>query len=244
MKRKWNIDSFRSPIFFVAGGDDLGFFSLLFSLVLWLLLSSNLLLLASDGFNVSGNEKINHFWPFLIEWDLASKSQDFSGQHPENHGDGLWYSVVAWDNDINKVQGGIGVAQSNGWNVNIWSFNDGLSVALWISNDQKSWFLEFFGQLIGKGTWNPSWWGLGSASCVLTELVDGSLTVLLSANDDNFSEVWNWSNHSCGEFDFLVSLINSENIVALTVLIFDELFHVMINLVSSQVNLKLLSKVR
>ena len=77
------------------------------------------LLLASDGFDVSGDEKINHFGPFLVLGDLTSQDKDFSGQHPENHGDGLWYSVVAWDNDINKVQGGIGVAQSNGWNVNI-----------------------------------------------------------------------------------------------------------------------------
>lgn len=78
----------------------------------------------------------------------------------------------------------------------------------------------------------------------MTELVNSSLTVLFSTNDDDFSEVWNGSDNSSGEFDFLVSLINSENIIALTVLFLDELFHVVVNLVSSQVNLQLLSKVR
>lgn len=113
-----------------------------------------------------------------------------------------------------------------------------MSVVLWISNDQESWFLEFFGQLIGKGTWNPSWWWTGSASGILTELVDGSLTVLFGTDDDDFSEVWNWSDHSGGKFDFVVSLINSEDIIAGVVLFFDELFHVVINLVSSEMNLK------
>ena len=119
--RNMNIDSSnRSPVFF---GTSLGYFRFLsvigFNSVCFLLLSSELFLLASNGFDISGNEKINHLVPFLVEGNLTSESHDFSGQHPEYHSNRFWYSVVAWNDDINKVQWGVSVAKSNGWNVDI-----------------------------------------------------------------------------------------------------------------------------
>ena len=227
-----------SPILFSTSWNNFSFLLVIgFNSVWFLLLSSQLFLLTSDGFNISGNEQINHLIPFFIEWNLTSKSHDFSGQHPEDHSNSLWYSVVAWNNDINEIQWSVSIAQSDSWNVNIWSFNDGLSVTFWISNDQKSWFLEFFSQLIGKGTWNPSWWWTGSSSGILTEFIDGSLTVLFSTNDDNFSKVWNWGNKSCSEFNFSVSLINFENIISGLIFFFNKLFHVVINLISTKMDL-------
>ena len=201
-------------------------------------------MLASDGFDISGNEQVNHLIPFFIEWNLTSESHDFSGQHPEDHSDGLWNSVIAWDNNIDEVQWSISVAKSNSWDVDVWSFNDSLSVALWIGNDQESWLLEFFGQLIGKGTWNPSWWWTGSTSGVLTEFVDSSLTVLFSTDDNDFSEIGNWSNKSCGEFDFSVGFISFEDVISSLVLIFNELFHVVINLVGSEMDLNFIIDIR
>ncbi len=121
---KWKVKYgyVKSPIFFISGGNwliGLGFSLSAFISSGFLLFSSELFLLASDGFNISGNEKINHLVPFLIEWNLTSESHDFSGQHPENHSDRLWYSIVAWNDDINEVQWGVSVAKSNGWNVDI-----------------------------------------------------------------------------------------------------------------------------
>ena len=81
--------------------------------------SSELFLLRSDGFNISGNEQINHDVPWLIGWELSSEDHDFSGQHPENGGNSLGDSVVAWDDNIDEIQWGIGVAQSDGWDVNV-----------------------------------------------------------------------------------------------------------------------------
>lgn len=194
-------------------------------------------MLTSDGFNISGNEQVNHLIPFFIKWNLTSESHDFSGQHPEDHSDGFWNSVVAWNDNINEIQWSISVAKSNGWDVDIWSFNNSLSVAFWISNNQQSWLLEFFGQLIGKSTWNPSWWWACSSSCILTEFIDSSLSVFFSTNDNNFREVWNWSDNSCSEFNFSVSFIDFEDVVASSVFLFNKLFHVMVDLVSSKMNL-------
>ena len=75
--------------------------------------------MASDGFNVSGDEQINHDVPWLVEWDLSSESHDFSGQHPENSSDGLWHSVVAWDDNIDEIEWGVSIAKSNGWDVDV-----------------------------------------------------------------------------------------------------------------------------
>jgi len=78
--------------------------------VSFFLFPSELILLRSDSFNISSDEQIDHLVPFLIEGDLSSESHDFSGQHPEHHSDGLGDSVVAWDDDVDEIQWGVGVA--------------------------------------------------------------------------------------------------------------------------------------
>ncbi len=76
-------------------------------------------MLASDGFDVSGDEQINHDVPWLVDGDLTSQDHDFSCQHPEHCGDGLWHSVVAWDDHVNEIDWGISVAQGNGGDVDV-----------------------------------------------------------------------------------------------------------------------------
>ena len=236
-----NIDILnQSPVFITSIWDYFsgllnGFLTslLIFLLFLWGFL------LASDSFNISCNEKIYHKIPIFSSWNLSSQDLNLSCQHPKNHSDSFWYSVIAWDDNINEIKWGVSVAKSNCGNVDVWSLNDGLSVVLWISNDQKSWLLEFFSQLIGKCTRNPSWWWAGSASGVLTKFINSSLTVLFSTNYDDFRQIRNRGNHSCSKFDFLISLINPENVVAWTVFFLDKLFHVVINLVGTEMNLNL-----
>ena len=64
-----------------------------------------------------------------------------------------------------------------------------MSVALGVSNDEESGFLEFFGKLVGESTGDPSGGGAGSGSGVLPEFIDGSLSVLFGTDDDDFCEV-------------------------------------------------------
>ncbi len=182
----------KSPVFFSASSDYLRMVLNLISFVSLLLLFLQSFLLRSDCLNVSCYEQVNHLVPWLVKWNLTSQSHHFSGQHPEYCGNCLWNSVVAWNNQIDEVQRSVSVAQSNRRNVNVWSFNDGLPVTLWIGNNQKSWLLEFLCQLVRQSTWNPSWWWACCCSGVLTELVDGSLTVLLCTDNDNFSKARNW----------------------------------------------------
>ena len=76
---------------------------------------------------------------------------DFSSQEPEDHGDGFGVSVVAGDGNIDEREGRVSVAESDGGDVDVRSFNDGLSIALGVNNNQKLGFSESITELIRFG---------------------------------------------------------------------------------------------
>lgn len=174
----------------------------------------NSLLLSSDSLKISSNEEIDQLRPFLVGLDGASQNLDFSGEHPEDGSDRFGDSVVAGDDDIDEIEGSVGVAESNSGDVDVAGFDDGLVVALGVSDDQESGFLELLGDLIGECSGNPSGGGGGGAAGVLTELVDGTLSVFFGADDDDFSEVGDGGDDSGGEFDASVDFIDFEDVVA------------------------------
>lgn len=111
-------------------------------------------------------------------------------------------------------------------------------VGLGVSDDEKSGLLELLGELVGKGSGDPPGGGTGGASSVLAELVDGSLPVLLSTDDDDFVEIGDGSNDSCGELDLLIGLVDLEDVVAYTVLLLHILLHVVVDFTGSEVDLR------
>ncbi len=116
----------------------------------------NSVLLFSNGFKVTSNEQIDQLSPFFVSLQSSSQNHHFSSEHPEDSGDGFGNSVVARNNDINVLKRSISVAKSNGGNVDIGCLDDGLVVALGISNNKESGFLEFFSDLIGQSSGDPS----------------------------------------------------------------------------------------
>jgi len=74
--------------------------------------------------------------------------------------------------------------------------------------------LELFGHLIGQCSRNPSAGSRGSASGVLSELVDSSLSVFLGADYDDVIESGDRGNNSCGKFDSSVDFVNFEDVVS------------------------------
>ena len=73
---------------------------------------------------------------------MSSQDKDFSGKHPEDHGDRFSASVVAGNSNIDVFKRRVSVAKGNAGDVSIGSFNDGLSVASGVSDDQKLGFSE------------------------------------------------------------------------------------------------------
>ena len=114
----------RSPIFFCDFSSSLLWLLLGFSLTSFLLisllfLSSELFLLASDGFQVTSNEQINEFFPFLVLLESSSEDHDFSCQHPEDSCNSFGDSVVAGDDNIDEFEGSVSVAESNGGDIDV-----------------------------------------------------------------------------------------------------------------------------
>lgn len=62
------------------------------------------------------------------------------------------YLVVAWDGDVHVAQRRVCVAQSNGGQVNIRGFCEGLVVSPGIGNHQKPWLPERGLDLVSEGS--------------------------------------------------------------------------------------------
>lgn len=50
--------------------------------------------------------------------------------------------IIGRDGNINELQGGIGVAESDNWNVDVRSFSNGLVVHTGIGDDNQTGFLK------------------------------------------------------------------------------------------------------
>lgn len=206
-------------------------------LVLGFLFPLRLLLLGADCLQISGNEQVNQLLLLPVGAQLAAELQDFSGEQPEDHGDGLGFSVAAGNDDVDEVKGSIGVAEGDGGDVDIGGLNDGLLVGLGVGDDEEPGFLELLGELVGQGTGDPPGGGTGGAAGVLAELVDGSLAVLLGADDDDLVEVGDGGNDSGSQFDLIEGLVDFEDVVADGVLLLDVLLHVVVDFGGTEVHL-------
>lgn len=80
-----------------------------------------------------------------------------------------------------------------------------MMVGSWITNNDKSWLLEFLGVLIGKGTWGP----LSSEVVSLGvggELKNSSLGILSVGDNEDISWVINSSDDSSSDHHLLPGL--------------------------------------
>jgi hypothetical protein len=146
-----------------------------------------LLLLGLNGLDISGDEEVDHDIPFPV-LELAPEELDLSGEHPIDDGNGLGDSIVAGDDDVNVVEGGISVAEGDARDVDIASLVDGLLVTLGIRHDQQPGLLELLRGLVGQGSWDPPRRRGSSGAGVLAELVDSTLSLSLGADDLGYWE--------------------------------------------------------
>lgn len=62
------------------------------------------------------------------------------------------YLVVAWDGNVDVSQRGVGVAEGNGWDVDVRGFSQRLVVSTRICHDQEAGLPESSLNLIGEGS--------------------------------------------------------------------------------------------
>jgi len=168
--------------------------------------------LSFNVFDLLVEEQINHNIPFFLLAEFSSEDQDFSSKEPEDHGDGFGVSVVAGDGNIDEREGRVSIGKADSGDVDVGSFNDGLSIALGVNNNQKLGFSELFGVLIGEGTGGPSGGRVGGGTSVLSILDDGSLTVGSGADNDDFFGSVDGGDDSSGELDLLPGLFEVDDV--------------------------------
>lgn len=90
--------------------------------------------------------------------------------------------VVGGDGNVNPVEGGVRVAESDHGDVHVGSLGQALVVKTGVAHDDKAGLEELLGVVIGKGTGNPLATEVVSTG-VGGELEDGTLSVLAGGHN-------------------------------------------------------------
>jgi hypothetical protein len=153
------------------------------------------------------HEEIDHDIPTLGSGDFTSEEKNFSSKKPEHKSDGLFTLVVSRDGNINVLKRRVRVAKSNDWDVHVGSFTESLMINSRITDNDKSRFNEFLGDLIGKHTRSPLATGVVGVG-VGGELKDSSLSISLGGNNKDILWVVNGSDDSSSNHELFPSLSN------------------------------------
>jgi len=90
--------------------------------------------------------------------------------------------VVGGDSNINPVEGGVGIGESNDGDVHVGCLSQALVVKTGVANDDETGLKELLGVVIGKGTGNPLATEVVGTS-VGSELEDGTLGILAGGHN-------------------------------------------------------------
>ena len=112
--------------------------------------------------------------------------------------------VVGGDGDIDKLEGGISIAQGNNGNVDVRSFTDSLVVDTGVGNDDEAGLLERACDVVGEATGGETT-SDGLSTGVGSEFEDGTLAVWASRNDTNVVGVLNSCDYTGGEDELFPS---------------------------------------
>lgn len=197
------------PVVGVGGGSSLSGGSL-DNLLGGSLLSSLLGVLGLFGISVE--VEIGHDGPLGVSvLKSATESQHLSREHPPDKTDRVSTLVVAGDGNVDKLNGRVGVAQSNDGDVDVRGLLDGLVVGSGIGDNQKSGLLERSGDVVGERSGGESA-GNGGGATVVGKLEHGSLSVGSGRDGDDISGVGDGGDDSGGQLDLLPGLANVDDV--------------------------------
>ena len=163
---------------------------------------------------ISVEEEIWKDLPVLAPWELTPEAEDLPGEEPHDKTHGHLVLGVAWDDavDIGKV--GIAVAEGNAWDVGVGSLTDGLSVGVWIANDDEPWLDELaLDGVVGEETWGEPLVDAHGAE-ELRELVDSTLAEWLGGDSENVAWLLNSVDHTSSKLDLFPNLAKVEDVSA------------------------------
>ena len=171
-----------------------------------------LLLLLLNFIRVTVEEHVDHNVPAVGgTGDGAPETEDLTGKEPPDETDGVTGLVVGGDSNIDELQGGIGVTESNDGDVDVGSLSDGLVVNTGVGNDNKTGLLERPGDVVGEATGGETT-SDGLSTGVGGVLEDGTVTVGTSRDDTDIVGVLNSGNDTGGENELFPGLANVDEV--------------------------------
>mmetsp|Transcript_828 Transcript_828/g.761 ORF Transcript_828/g.761 Transcript_828/m.761 type:complete len:283 (-) Transcript_828:74-922(-) len=186
--------------------------------------------------NITVEEKINGDVPVGSAGDGSTKSENLTGQHPVNKSDGKLTLVIGRDSNIDKLERRVGITKSDNGDVYIRRLLNGLGISSWVSNNQKTGFLELLCDLVSESSWcETSSDRVGSG--VVSKLEDGAHTVGTGTDGDNISRVLDGNDNTGGKNNLLPSLSNVEDVNTILTTTPDVLLHGIIRVLGSRVHI-------
>ena len=111
-----------------------------------------LLLVLLELLNIAVEEEVNRNVPLGGARDSAAKAEDLTGEKPEEEADRELTLVVGRDSDVNVLEGGVGVAESDDGYVRERGLANGLGISAGVSDDKQTGLAELLGDLVGEGS--------------------------------------------------------------------------------------------
>ena len=111
-----------------------------------------LLLVLLELLNIAVEEEVNRNVPLGGARDSAAKAEDLTGEKPEEEADRELTLVVGRDSDVNVLEGGVGVAESDDGDVRERGLANGLGISAGVSDDKQTGLAELLGDLVGEGS--------------------------------------------------------------------------------------------
>ena len=102
--------------------------------------------------------------------------------------------IVGWDSNIDELGWGVGITESNDWNVHVGSFLDSLSIGAGVGDDNEAGFLKGASDVVGEVTGGKST-SNGNSTSVSGKFQDSALAVGTSGDDTDVC----WVVDSCDD---------------------------------------------
>lgn len=95
-------------------------------------------------------EHVGHDGPGFGSGDLATESEDLTGEHPPDETDGVLRLVVGGDGNVDEFEAGVCVSEGDDGNVHIGSLADGLGVDAGVGDNDETGLLEGLGDVVSE----------------------------------------------------------------------------------------------
>ena len=164
-----------------------------------------------DLSGVAVEEEIDRHVPFVLAGDAAAQAEHLTGKEPVHKADGVAALVVDRDGNVNVLEGGVRVAQSNDGDVHVGGLLHGLVVRAGVGDDEQAGLLELLGDLVGEGTRGEAS-SDGGAAGELGELEHGALAVGAGRDGADVGGVLDGSDDAGGEHDLVPGLGDVEDV--------------------------------